>query len=400
LSRIRVAVADDSTFLRQAVARMLADEEGIALAGLASSGEELLDHLDRWRPDVIILDLSMPGIGGLATLDAVMARRPTPVLILSTHSKKDAPLTIEALHRGALDFIDKQEYSLVDFERLRAALLDKIRHLTGHRGRGGPGTGRRGGDDRGTARAAGGEAERARLAPDGEEVGARAAAGTGRATHGEEKGARAGAGGRRPGERGSGDRPAAELLLLGASTGGPPAIETILRDLGAGLPVPVVVVQHMPAGFTRSFADRLNACLPMPVREAAHEELLAAGTVYVAPGGIHIRLVRGREGLRALLSAAPGGGSHRPSLDLVFASAAAAVGERVVAAVLTGMGHDGAAGMAALALAGAHTIGQDEATSAVYGMPRAAVAAGGVCEVLPLERIGPRLRELLGGNGG
>jgi two-component system chemotaxis response regulator CheB len=423
LSRIRVAVADDSTFLRQAVARMLADEEGIALAGLASSGEELLDHLDRWRPDVIILDLSMPGIGGLATLDAVMARRPTPVLILSTHSKKDAPLTIEALHRGALDFIDKQEYSLVDFERLRAALLDKIRHLTGHRGRGGPGAGRRGGGGEATARGAGGERtagvlggeeETARLPADDEEAGARAAAGTGRAADGEaagtraaagtrrpadggDKGARAAAGGRRTARRGWTDRQPAELLLLGASTGGPPAIETILRDLGAGLPVPVVVVQHMPAGFTRSFADRLNACLPMPVREAAHEELLATGTVYVAPGGIHIRLVRGREGLRALLSAAPGGGSHRPSLDLVFASAAAAVGERVVAAVLTGMGHDGAAGMAALVLAGAHTIGQDEATSAVYGMPRAAVAAGGVCEVLPLERIGPRLRELLGG---
>jgi two-component system chemotaxis response regulator CheB len=350
VSRIRVAVADDSTFLRQAVARMLADEDGVTLAGLAGSGEELLANLEAWRPDVIILDLSMPGIGGLATLDALMARRPTPVLILSTHSKKDAPLTIEALHRGAIDFIDKQQYSLVDFERLRAALLDKIRQLS----RPAPGRGR------------------AAAAP----------------------AAVVAAGGVEPAAAG---RRSAELLLLGASTGGPPAIEAILRHLGAGLAVPVVVVQHMPAGFTRSFAERLNACLPMPVREAAHEEPLVRGTVYVAPGGVHTRFARGREGLAALLSEAPAAAVHRPSLDLVFGSAAAVAGERVVAAVLTGMGHDGAAGLAALALAGAHTIAQDEATSAIYGMPRAAVAAGGVREILPLERIGPRLRELLGG---
>jgi two-component system, chemotaxis family, protein-glutamate methylesterase/glutaminase len=172
----------------------------------------------------------------------------------------------------------------------------------------------------------------------------------------------------------------------------------VLRDLGdAPVPMPVVVAQHMPAGFTRSFAARLNTCLPMPVREAAHQEPLVAGTVYVAPGGMHLRLARGREGLRALLSSSPHTAPHRPSIDLLFASAATVAGGRVIAAVLTGMGHDGAAGRAALALAGAHTIAQDEATSVVYGMPRAAVAAGGVREVLPLPLIGGRLRELFAG---
>jgi two-component system chemotaxis response regulator CheB len=415
LTAIRVAVADDSTFMRQAVARMLADQEGIVLAGLASSGEELLDHLERWRPDVIILDLSMPGIGGLATLDAVMARRPTPVLILSTHSRKDAPPTIEALHRGAADFIDKQQYSLVDFERLRAALLDKIRQLALP-----PGGGAAARAAAANGRPAAGRDREARSFAAGES-GAMAPA-----VHGDVEAAAALDAGVGGGEAGGGSAPvpavergAPELLLLGASTGGPPAIEAILRELSAGvsgaagagaaagtsggsgaaadarLPVPVVVVQHMPAGFTRSFADRLNACLALPVREAAHEELLAPGTVYVAPGGVHIRVARRRDGLHALLSAAPAGAAHRPSIDLLFASAAAVAGGRVVAAVLTGMGYDGAAGLAALARAGAHTLAQDEATSIVYGMPRAAVAAGGVREVLPLGRIGGRLRELL-----
>jgi two-component system chemotaxis response regulator CheB len=128
---IRVAVADDSSFIRRALGRLLSQEDGIELMGTAASGEELLDHLDDWRPDAIILDLSMPGMGGLATLDRIMATRPTPVLILSTHSKKDAPQTIEALHRGALDFIDKQEYSLVDFDALRGVLLERLRLITG-----------------------------------------------------------------------------------------------------------------------------------------------------------------------------------------------------------------------------------------------------------------------------
>jgi two-component system, chemotaxis family, protein-glutamate methylesterase/glutaminase len=354
LNRIRVAVVDDSAFLRQAVARMLADQEGVKLAGLAGSGEELLDHLESWRPDVIILDLSMPGLGGLATLDAIMVRRPTPVLIMSTHSRQDAPQTIEALHRGALDFVDKQQYSLVDFESLRAVLLDKIRQL-----------GRRAA----WTAAVGVAAIAARHVPPPVDLPAPSA------------------------RLAVGDRP--DLVLVGASTGGPPAIEGILRQLGARLPAPIVIVQHMPAGFTRSFALRLNACLPLPVREASDGEALAEGVVYVAPGGIHLRLARRQEGLYAVLSPQPEDTPHRPSIDLLFVSAVAAVGARAVAVVLTGMGHDGAAGVAALGRAGAYTIAQDEATSVVWGMPRAAVATGMVREVLPLDAIADRLRQLL-----
>jgi two-component system chemotaxis response regulator CheB len=346
---IRVAIADDSSFIRRALARILSEENGVQLVGAAASGEELLDHLDRWRPDAVILDLSMPGMGGLQTLDRIMTTWPTPVIILSTHSKRDAPQTIEALHRGAMDFVDKQEYSLVDFDALRGVLLGKLRQVTGMVG-----------DE-----------------PDEEPPprvtysGVRSPAANGEATE-------------------------IQVVVIGASTGGPPAIERILKDLGATVPVPVAVVQHMPAGFTRAFAERLNAYLPLQVREAMDREPLLPGTIYIAPGGVHLTVVWDGSGLKAALAVEPAS-THRPSVDVLFQSAVAAVGRRAVAVLLTGMGHDGARGMAELARAGARTLAQDEETSVIYGMPRAAVLAGAVGESLPLGAIGGRLQEILGG---
>ena len=339
MSGIRIAVADDSSFLRKAVARMLAEEPGIELVGSAARGEELLDNLERWRPDAVILDLSMPGIGGLATLDEIMVRRPVPVIILSTYSRKGAPQTIEALHRGAVDFLDKQQFSLVNFEALRQALVGKIREVTAP------------------------HAGSAQPLPT-------------------------------PPRRTPVEEPAApNVILIGASTGGPPAIERILRDLGGDVPVPILVVQHMPAGFTRAFADWLNIQLPLEVREPVDGEPLQPGTVYIARGGFHLRLAVSRDRLVAVVGTEPDHAPHRPSVDVLFSSAVAA-GARAVAVLLTGMGHDGAEGMARLAEQGALTIAQDEATSTIFDMPRAAAAVGGVREMLPLSEIGARLRQL------
>lgn len=350
MSRARIAVADDSSFIRRALARLLAGEPTLEIVGLAASGEELLQRFDEWQPDAVVLDLSMPGIGGLRTLDALLARRRLPVLILSTHSRRGAPQTIEALHRGATDFVDKQEYSLVDFEALRQVLVEKLHQILAA----GP-------PPRPAA------AAEAALAPHPA-----------------------------PGLAASG----IELVVLGASTGGPPAIERILGDLGGELPVPVAIVQHMPAAFTRSFAERLDARLPLGVREAAHHERLLPGVVYIAPGGLHLAVEREHEALRAVLSAEPALARHRPSVDVLFTSAAAATRGRLLAALLTGMGFDGAAAMAELAQAGVHTIAQDRASSVIFGMPRAAIEAGSAREVLALERIGPRLLELLAGGAG
>lgn len=347
MSRARIAVADDSSFIRGALARLLAGEPTLEVVGLAASGEELLQRLDEWQPDAVVLDLSMPGMGGLLTLDALVARRPVPVLILSTHSRRGAPATIEALLRGATDFVDKQLYSLVDFEALRQVLVEKLHQIL----------------------AAGPPVPRP--APPAEPSPPAPRAGTGAATA------------------------ALELVVLGASTGGPPAIERILSDLGAAPAVPVAVVQHMPPAFIRSFAKRLDARLPLRVREAAHHDRLLPGVVYIAPGGIHLRVEREPEGLRAVLSGAPEPVPHRPSVDVLFTSAAAATRGRLVAVLLTGMGIDGAAAMGELARSGVHTIAQDRATSVIFGMPRAAIDAGSAVEVLPLDHIGGRLLELL-----
>ncbi|MEM6795851.1 MAG: response regulator, partial [Acidobacteriota bacterium] len=217
---LRVAVVDDSTFIRKAITRMLEDDPQIVVVGSAGSGEELLTHLDAWRPDVVTLDLDMPGMGGLETLDRLMAVRPTPVIILSTHSGKGAPLTIEALHRGATDFIDKQRYSLVDFSSLRHVLLEKLFEVSGRKP----------------------EPRRLPVAADPrvepvstERVSARTAS-----------------------------QPSPyDLIVLGASTGGPPALQTILEGLGPSVPVPVIVVQHMPKGFTPG-VRRAPQRLPAP----------------------------------------------------------------------------------------------------------------------------------------
>jgi len=374
VSRARIAVADDSSFIRRALDTLLAGEPAFEVVGLAASGEELLQNFDAWQPDAVVLDLSMPGMGGLLTLDALRARRPVPVLILSTHSRRGAPETIEALHRGATDFIDKQQVSLVDFEALRQVVVEKLRQMLAASPAAAPGVAAPG------VAAPGVAAPGTRDARDERDTTGPRSAATGPGPDAKERGAAAAA---------------CELIAVGASTGGPPAIERILSDLGGELAVPVAIVQHMPPAFTRSFAKRLDARLPLPVREASHHERLLPGVVYIAPGGRHLVIERRREALRAVLSEAPEPALHRPSVDVLFTSAAAATGGRLVAVLLTGMGLDGAAGMAELAQAGVHTIAQDRATSVIFGMPRAAIEAGSATEVLALENIGPRLRELL-----
>jgi two-component system chemotaxis response regulator CheB len=342
---VRLAIVDDALFVREGLRRLLGDHPRIQVVGTAASGEDLLLNLDAWAPEVITLDLHMPGMGGLATLDRLLARRPIPVIILSTHSGAGAPLTLEALSRGASDFIDKEAYSLVDFEALRAVLVEKVLHVTGHsRGSGAP-----------------------RHRAPAEAARPRAGSPAGRF----------------------------QLLAIGASTGGPRAVEQVLAELGADVPVPVIVAQHMPKGFTAAFAERLNRNLPVRVVEGAEGMRLEPGVAYIAPAGRHTRVLPNGDVPTLTLVEHVAGATNFPSVDELFGSAAAVAGAGCLAVLLTGMGRDGALGMAQLWRAGAHTIAQDEATCVVYGMPRAAVEAGAAREVLPLDAIGPRVRTLL-----
>lgn len=380
MKQVRVAIADDSAFIRKALVRILEADPRLLVVGTASCGEELLDHLDEWSPDVISLDLSMPGIGGLRTLDRILEQRPTPVIILSTHAREDAPLTIEALHRGAVDFIDKQRYSLVDFQTLSRVLIERILEISG----------RTNGDRTGSARGA-----RVQTPPVWSTLGVNPLGPASAATLGARS--RASEALRLAPARRSASY---DLLIIAASTGGPMAIQAVLEGLDAIPPVPVVLIQHMPPDFTGAFAERLNNHLPFAVRHATDGEVLLAGTAYVAPGGHQLQFETTRSGLAAIVTADPMGRTHSPSADTTFESAADALGPRVLAVVLTGMGRDGADGLARLKGLGAHAIAQDRKTSVVFGMPKAAIERGGASEVLALSEIGPRLSELLGSDAG
>ena len=319
---------------------MLSESDSIEVVGAAETGEELLARWDEWRPEVVTLDLNMPGMGGLATLDRIVERGGPPVIILSTHSGLGAPQTIEALSRGAADFIDKQEYSLLDFSALGAVLSRKI-----------------------LAVAQATKKNSVRKAAPHKELPVK--------------------------------NRDFELLVIGASTGGPPAIEQILSDLGRDCPVPILVVQHMPEGFIQAFAHRLNTHLPLGVFEAQPGVQLQPRMVYIGPSGSHLRVVRGDSGLSLTLSQRPRDHIHRPSVDVLFQSASETTGGKTLAALLTGMGKDGAQGLKAIRKSGGYTVVQDKTSSVVFGMPGAAIKLRAACEVLPIVAMGMRLRSLL-----
>lgn len=341
MSAVRVAIVDDARFIREALVRLLADDPRIEVVGAASSGEELLNRLDVWAPDAVTLDLEMPGLGGLETLRRLMERRPTPVIILSTHSGEGAPATMEALSYGAADFVDKEAYSLVDFRALREVLVTRLLQV---------GTRRR--------------SPLAALLPPGPAAPPRAST-------------------------------TVRVLVIGASTGGPRAVEQVLRTVGADLNVPVLVVQHMPVGFTRAFAQRLDKALPFPVAEATHGGHVLPGEAVVAPAGMHCTVVADGDTLVTHLQERPTDSIHRPSIDLAMRSIADVTGARAIGVLLTGMGADGAAGLLEMFRHGAYTIAEAETTCVVYGMPRAAVLMGAVQESLPLHAIGERVRQLI-----
>jgi two-component system chemotaxis response regulator CheB len=350
MKTVRLAIVDDSTFILKAITRMLEGNLYIQVVGTAASGEEMLENLARWRPDVITLDLNMPGMGGMTALSRVLEWRRIPVIILSTHSQKDTPMALEALHRGAVDFIDKQSYSLVDFAALREVLVEKILSVAAA--------------DRALPPL---EPELALAPPPPLGPAIRAVLGI----------------------------QAYDALVIGASTGGPPAIQSLLESLNGGVDIPIAIVQHMPEGFTRAFAERLNAHMPFPVQEARHAERFLPGRAYIGPTGSHFRLKRDGDQIFTVLTKYPEHLAHRPAVDVLFESAAQVYAKRALAVLLTGMGADGAQGMAELSAAGAYTIGQNEATCVVYGMPRAAMQIGAVREELPLGRIAVRVQELL-----
>jgi two-component system, chemotaxis family, protein-glutamate methylesterase/glutaminase len=331
----RVFVVDDSAFIRKALARVLQAEPALRLVGQAASGAEAMEKIPEADPDLVTLDVAMPGMDGQQVLRALLRWKPDlKVVMLSAHTQEGAVATIEALAAGAVDFIDKTSFNVMDLDTLRREVIEKLKIW-------------RIGDA---------------TTPSRDGVPSN---GDGHAEH-----------------RITTAR--CELCVIGASTGGPKALQHILERIPAGFPMPIVIVQHMPAGFTGPFADRLGRLSRLEVSEAIEGERLRLGRVLVAPAGRHLRIT---PRLTVVLAAEPADAKHVPSVDVTMKSAARARPGRVLGILLTGMGQDGAEGMATIRASGGFTIGESEATCVVYGMPRAAEMRGAVDCMLPLPEI-------------
>lgn len=330
---IRVLVIDDSAQNRRAITEALEGPGDLQVIGRAADGQEGLRLARELRPDVITLDLEMPRLDGFAFLRVLMATVPTPVIVVSSYAHRTD--VFKALELGAVDFVAKKgRGTREELEALGKELVEKVR-------------------------------------------GARAARSTPRKDALPE------------------EHPFPLVVCVAASTGGPPAIQGIVEKLERGQPLTLVVCQHMPPRFTQAFAERLDRLGAFRVKEARDGDPVASGHVYIAPGGRQLELARRAGALTLRVSLPTAKEKHAPSADRLFHSAAAALGPQALAVVLTGMGNDGAEGAAAIFRAGGEVWAEAEQTAVVFGMPAAAIEAGAVKRVLPLEKIAPELLHAL-----
>lgn len=347
---VKVLVVDDSALVRSLLKDIIQGDPELQLVGCAPDAFVARDLIKQHAPDVITLDVEMPRMDGLTFLDKLMKGRPTPVLMISSLTEKGSEATLRALELGAIDFIAKPRLGIAEGMH---AYTDEIRAKLKI-------------------------AARARL--------------------------------RRPSQNGAAPAPSAsagpllsteKIIAIGASTGGTEAIKEVLLGLPPDSPGTVVTL-HMPPGFTRSYAERLDRQTRLSVREARDGDRILPGHVLLAPGDFHMEVQRSGANYIVRLQHEAAVNGHRPAVDVMFNSLAHCAGRNLLAALLTGMGKDGARGLQAIRQAGGHTIAQDEASCVVYGMPREAVELGAAKEVLPLERIATALlhqaRQSGGGN--
>jgi two-component system chemotaxis response regulator CheB len=335
---VRVLVTDDSAFMRTAITRMIESDPGLRVAGSAQSGQQALEKIAALKPDVVTLDVEMPGMDGLDTLRRIMKDFPTPVIMVSSLTQEGAEITLEALDIGAFDYVPKQSsFVSLDIVKIRDDLVAKIK--------------------------AAAESRRRKPIP---KAASSAAAPAGR----------------------NAPQVTPVMVALGTSTGGPKALQEILPLLPADLAVPVLIVQHMPPGFTGPFARRLNGICKINVREAIQEEEIQPGVVYIAPAGQHMTVYRRSPSKTAIrLGRTPEGMLHVPSVDVMMLSAAEIYRSLTMGVIMTGMGADGVKGMQAIKREGGFNLGQDEASCTVYGMPRSAAEVGVLHRVVPLLQI-------------
>ena len=333
----RVLIVDDSAVVRQMLSEILASDRDIEVVGTAADPLLAREKIKRLAPDVITLDVEMPRMDGLDFLEKLMRLRPMPVVMVSSLTGQGSEITLRALELGAVDFVTKPQLGIREGMLAYSELIaEKIR-----------------------------TAAKARLS-----------------------------------KRSTGPAPeilshtpllsSEKLIAIGSSTGGTEAIRHVLQPLPPTCPA-LMITQHMPPGFTRSFADRLNKLCQITVKEAEDGERVLPGHAYIAPGDRHMELTRSGANYQVKLNDGPAVNRHRPSVDVLFRSVAQFAGRNAVGVILTGMGNDGAAGMLEMHRAGAYTLAQNEASCVVFGMPREAIATGGVNEVVDLSQISQRM---------
>jgi two-component system chemotaxis response regulator CheB len=342
---IKVLIVDDSALVRRMLGDLLGSDPEITVVGAAPDPIAAREMIKALNPDVVTLDIEMPRMDGLAFLEKIMTLRPMPVVMVSSLTQKGADTALRALEIGAVDYIAKPTVGIeTGLRGLREEIIATVK-----------------------------TAARARVRP----------AGGGSVTEL-----------RRPAAS-VGYRSTERVVAIGASTGGVEALQTVLTSLPPDAPG-TLVTQHMPAAFTASFAARLNQCCAVSVSEARDGERVLPGHVFIAPGGRHLELGRSGANYVCRLHDEPPVSGHRPSVDVLFRSFARAAGPNAVGVILTGMGNDGAAGLREMREAGAATLGQNEATCVVYGMPKVAREVGGVESEWPIGRIAEQILERCG----
>jgi two-component system chemotaxis response regulator CheB len=354
----RAVVADDSHFMRSVISDIL-DDGGIEVVAQARNGREAVEAVAEHRPDVVTMDVEMPEMNGIEAVERIMADQPTPVLMLSAHTDENADVTFQALDKGAVDFFTKPggEVSM-EMSRLEDQLVDMVSSVA----EADPGTA----DSPQTGGSATGEP---------------GSSATGSESPSADRSTQAGG-------RSEGSYAENPTLLIGSSTGGPKMVEQVMAQLPTEADFRVLIVQHMPDGFTGRFADRIDSRSDYAVREAQDGERIGGGEALVAPGGKHMVVSNYHAGrLRVKLTEDPPVNSVRPAVDMTMSSAAEVIDDPLIGVILTGMGEDGAAGIKSVKAVGGRTIAQDEETSAVFGMPKRAIETGYVDEVYPIGEV-------------
>ena len=356
MTKTRVVVVDDSALVRGLLAEIINRQTDMECVGAASDPIVAREMIRNLNPDVITLDVEMPRMDGIDFLSKLMRLRPMPVVMVSTLTERGAEVTLRALELGAVDFVAKPKIGVADgLRQLADDITEKVRTAA--------------------------RAHVRRLPPAAAPAGTAGAGAAG----GVRQAAPVAALGRLSTEK---------IIFIGASTGGTEATKALLMNLPADAPA-VVITQHMPPGFTKSYAARLDGLCRICVKEATDGERILPGHAYIAPGGLHLTVERSGANYLARVHDGEPVNRHKPSVEVLFESAARVVGPNAIGVMLTGMGADGARAMKAMRDAGSHNYCQDEASCVVFGMPREAIAAGAAHEVLPLQRIAPALLERL-----